>query len=66
LGFNLNDWLESNTGEDIQSIAKKIQHLFIKGELKTSVQGSFSLDQAVAGLRTYIKTMSAGKIIFTP
>lgn len=66
LGFNLNDWLERNSYEDVQSIAKKLQHLFIRGELRTSVQGSFPLDQAVAGIRTYIKSMSAGKIIFTP
>jgi len=65
-GFNLNDWLVNLTAEEFAAIADKIQDLVIAGDIQTAVQGTFPLERVVEGIRTYIKSMSAGKIIFTP
>jgi hypothetical protein len=43
-----------------------VQDLVITGEISTRIQGSYPLDKVVDGLRAYIKSMSSGKIIFTP
>ena len=66
IGFNLNDWLAKTNKNDFMSITDSIQNMIIRGELKTEIQGVFKLEDVVKGLRTYIKSMSAGKIIFTP
>lgn len=65
-GFNLNDWLANLTTDELTAITDKIQDLVIAGDIQTAVQGTFPLDRVVEGIRTYIKSMSAGKIIFTP
>jgi len=65
-GFNLNDWLARTEREDFVAITDEIQDMIIRGEIKTGIQGTFKLDDVVRGIRTYIKSMSAGKIILTP
>lgn len=66
LGFNLNDWIPSKTSEELKSITDELQEMFISGELKTEIQGTFQLEDVVKGIRTYIKNMSAGKVLFKP
>jgi len=66
LGFNLNDWIPSKTSEELKSITDELHEMFISGELKTEIQGTFKLDDVVKGIRSYIKNMSAGKVLFTP
>jgi len=65
LGFNLNDWIPGKTREELKSIIDELQEMFISGELKTEIQGTFKLDDVVKGIRSYIKNMSAGKVLFT-
>jgi len=65
-GFNLNDWLAMAGREKFVAITNEIQDMIIRGELETGIQGIFKLDDVVRGMRTYIKSMSAGKVIFTP
>jgi len=66
LGFNLNDWIPHKTSEELKSITDELQEMFISGELKTEIQASFKLDDVVKGIRSYIKSMSAGKVLFKP
>lgn len=66
LGFNLNDWIDSKSSDEYFAITNKLQDMFISGELKTEIQASFPLDDIVKGIRTYIKSMSGGKVLFTP
>lgn len=65
-GFNLNEWIASKSSEEFDQISQKIQDLIIQGKLKTNIQGSFKLDEVVEGIRTYIKSMSGGKILLKP
>lgn len=66
IGFNLNDWLKGMPEDEFRTVTDSIQDMILAGELVTPIQGKFTLAEAVTGLRTYIKSMSAGKIIFTP
>ena len=66
MGFNLNAWLAGMSREKFTETTDSIQDMVIAGEVTTTVQGTFHLDQVVQGLRSYIKSMSAGKIIFIP
>lgn len=66
LGFNLNDWIPGKTSEELKSITDELQEMFLSGELKTEIQGTFKLEDVVKGIRSYIKNMSAGKVLFTP
>lgn len=65
-GFNLNDWLVQIPEDKLSSITGEIQHRIIRNELHTTIQGSYPLQDVVAALRAYIKSMSAGKIILIP
>jgi NADPH:quinone reductase-like Zn-dependent oxidoreductase len=66
LGFNLNDWIPGKSSGEMLSITNELQDMFISGELHTEIQAKFNLDDAVKGIRTYIKSMSSGKVLFTP
>ena len=66
LGFNLNDWVPTKTSEEIKSITDELQEMYINGSLKTEIQGSYKLDDVVRGIKTYIKSMSSGKVLFIP
>ncbi|MFU8842789.1 MAG: alcohol dehydrogenase catalytic domain-containing protein [Bacteroidales bacterium] len=64
-GFNLNDWVAGLKKADFKRITDELQEMFIAGELKTQIQSTFPLGQAIDGIRHYIKNMSAGKVLFT-
>lgn len=65
-GFNLNEWISRKSKEEFETINHKIQDLIIRGKMKTQIQASFILDEVVNGMRTYIKSMSEGKVLFKP
>jgi NADPH:quinone reductase-like Zn-dependent oxidoreductase len=62
-GFTLMDWMESLEEGEFEEISGYLQDLFIEGTLKTEIQGVFSHDEVVNGIRSYIGNMSAGKIL---
>ncbi len=62
-GFNLMDWMANLEDGEFEEVSDYLQNLFIKGTLKTDIQGSYSFDDAVTGIRAYIGNMSAGKIL---
>jgi NADPH:quinone reductase-like Zn-dependent oxidoreductase len=65
-GFNLNDWIASKSPEAMDKTREELQELVLAGVINTEVQGAFRLDKVTEGLRAYIKSMSAGKVLFTP
>jgi len=65
-GFNLNEWITRKTRVEFETINNEIQDLIISGKMKTKIQTSFKLDDVVNGIRTYIKSMSEGKVLFKP
>ena len=62
-GFNLMDWMECLEDGEIEEVSDYLQDLFINGMLKTDIQGSYSHEDVVKGIRAYIGDMSAGKIL---
>lgn len=62
-GFNLFDWMENLEDGEIEEVSDYLQDLFIHGILKTEIQGSYSHEDVVKGIRAYIGNMSAGKIL---
>ncbi len=64
-GFNLTEWIENKGKEEFEKINHEIQDLIIEGKVKTEIQAIFKLDDVVEGVRTYIKSMSGGKVLFT-
>lgn len=66
IGFNLTEWKQSKTNEDFLQISDYLQQLIIDGKIRTKIQGEYKLDYVIDGIRAYIKSMSEGKIIFTP
>ena len=65
-GFNLNLWIDNKAKEEFNAISSEIQNLIINGKMKTEIQGSYKLENVVDGIRAYIKSMSAGKVLFKP
>jgi NADPH:quinone reductase-like Zn-dependent oxidoreductase len=65
-GFNLNLWIGGKTKNEFEDISNEIQNLIIDGKIKTEIQGSYKLENIVDGIRAYIKSMSAGKVLFKP
>lgn len=65
-GFNLNDFIAGLDRSEFNVITDDLQDKFIAGELKTEIQAVFSLDRVIDGVKTYIRNMSAGKVLFTP
>lgn len=66
LGFNLNNWVKTKKSEEFASISEEIQDLIISGKMRTKIQGTYPLDDVVSGIRNYIKSLSDGKVLFTP
>ena len=62
-GFDLNKWIAVKKRDEFQEVANEIQNMIIAGDLTTEIQSSFSLDDVVSAIRTYIKSMSAGKVL---
>ena len=65
-GFNLIDWKEELEEEEFSAISETLQEMFITSFLKTKIQSSTTLDDILSGLKSYIKNMSAGKLIIKP
>jgi len=63
-GFNLTEWKQTKSKQEFNTISNSIQDLMIAGKLRSKVQARFKLDDVVNGIRTYIKSMSDGKILF--
>lgn len=65
-GFNLIDW-KSDIGEELfNEISIELQEKFISGSYRTIINGSYGLEEIVAGLRAYIADMSGGKLLIKP
>ncbi len=62
-GFNLMDWKAELEEGEFESISEKLQDKFIVGDYKTSIRESYSLDNIVKGVRSYISDMSSGKVL---
>jgi NADPH:quinone reductase-like Zn-dependent oxidoreductase len=62
-GFNLMDWKAELEEGEFDEISEKLQDKFIAGDYKTNIRESFSLDNIVKGLRSYISDMSLGKVL---
>ena len=62
-GFDLNKWIAVKNRDEFQEVANEIQNMIIAGDLTTKIQSNFSLDNIVSAIRTYIKSMSAGKVV---
>ena len=62
-GFNLMDWKAELEDGEFDEISEKLQDKFISGDYKTSIRESYSLDNIVKGLRSYISDMSSGKVL---
>lgn len=65
-GFNLADWKKLKCQVDFEEISQQLQQMFIQNKLKTKIQGYFKLTGVADALKCYIKSMSSGKILFTP
>jgi len=66
IGFNLTDWKKTKSKEEFEIINDQLQNFVIEGKIRTKIQASFKLENAIEGLRTYIKSMSEGKVLFKP
>lgn len=65
-GFNLNEYIRSNLNRGLaNNLAYEANQLVKNGLYSTPIQGEFSLNDIVKGLRTYIKNMSSGKVLIT-
>lgn len=62
-GFNLMDWMANLEDGEFEEVSDYLQDLFINETLKTDIQGSFSYEDVVTGIRAYIGNMSAGKVL---
>lgn len=65
-GFNLNGWMSEKSSAEFDKVSQTLQSLFTSGKLTTQIQASFPLDGFVDGIRQYISSMSAGKILLRP
>jgi NADPH:quinone reductase-like Zn-dependent oxidoreductase len=65
-GFNLNKWINDMTTGEFNAISNELQQSFINGKMQTRIQATFPIHDVVNGIRTYIKSLSEGKILFTP
>ena len=65
-GFNLMGWKAELEEGEFDHISEKLQDKFIIGDYQTSIRESYSLDNIVKGLRSYISDMSPGKILIKP
>ncbi len=62
-GFDLNKWIADKSRDEFQRVADEIQDMIIAGDMKTAIQAEFPLGDITSAVRTYIKSMSAGKVL---
>ncbi len=65
-GFNLSDWIAARSPEALDRAKDELQDLALEGAINTGIQATYPLDRVVDGLRAYIKSMSAGKVLLIP
>lgn len=65
-GFNLNNWRKSLSREELGKVSSTLQKIISEEKCLTRIQGSFPLTDIVAAIRSYIKNMSAGKVVLKP
>jgi len=65
-GFNMNEWKAELSKDAFEKVSGHLQQLFISGDLKTEIQGSFPLADYEKGLMQYIRGMSDGKVLLIP
>ena len=65
IGFNLNHYIaDLKASNKLIKTANRLQDMIISGEIQTKINEVFPLEEVVKGIRTYIKNMSGGKVIF--
>ena len=62
-GFDLNKWIGTQSRIEYQRIAGEIQDMILAGKIETAISARFPVDDIVNAIRTYIKSMSAGKVL---
>lgn len=62
-GFNLNDWIELADAEEFVEVKEALIDLIRSKTVYTRVQLEVPVTDVVKGLRTYITSMSAGKML---
>jgi NADPH:quinone reductase-like Zn-dependent oxidoreductase len=65
-GFYLGTWLRSRGMLGILRATSRVQRMLIDGRIRTKVQGRLTLDEAIDGLKRYIRNMTDGKVLITP
>jgi NADPH:quinone reductase-like Zn-dependent oxidoreductase len=64
-GFWLSEWLRAQNVIRKFLTARKVQEL-LRSELKTEVRARLPLEEAAAGLDSYEREMTGGKVLFVP
>lgn len=62
-GFNLNDWLIVNEAEKKAEIGTMLTEMILSEEIHPRIQSEVDLADFMKGMRTYLSSMSAGKIL---
>lgn len=62
-GFNLNDWLELYDSEEFDEVKEVLTDLVRSKTVNTRLQLEVPITDVVRGLRSYITSMSAGKML---
>ncbi|MFO7904994.1 MAG: zinc-binding dehydrogenase [Pirellulaceae bacterium] len=65
-GFYLSRWLRSRNRLALYRMARRLQQLLIEKRIETEIQRTFSLEEAVDGLKQYVDHMTDGKVLITP
>ena len=65
-GFNLNTWIRSMDRITFVSKTDEIQDMILQGKWQSEIQALVPLHDVVKGIRTYIQSMSGGKVLFYP
>ncbi|MDP3462228.1 MAG: zinc-binding dehydrogenase [Bacteroidales bacterium] len=62
-GFNLNDWLVLNETGKKAEIGTMLTEMILSGDIQPRVQSEVDLADFMKGLRSYLSSMSAGKVL---
>lgn len=62
-GFYLNDWQADKTAEELWNISTHLQKLIYDKKIQTRIHRTFPLESFYEAIRTYISSMSEGKVL---
>ncbi|GHD42290.1 zinc-dependent alcohol dehydrogenase family protein [Streptomyces galbus] len=65
-GFWLNNWLDSATREEIETVYKQIDELIADGTLSTTIEAAYPLEEYEEAVRHARRPGRSGKIVFSP